>query len=58
MTFMASAPPLRMGHKEPCPVSGRIVQSPFFAHADACLITVEVLCPVQVPDSPPLKVFE
>lgn len=51
--------PLGMGHKESCPVSGSIVQPPaLFAHADACLITVEVLCPTQVPDSPTLKVFE
>ena len=48
-----------MGHKEACPVSGCTVQPPpLFAHADACLITVEALCPVQVPDSPALKVFK
>ena len=52
-------PPFGMGHKEAYPVSGRIVQlPPLFAHADACLITMEVLCSVQVPDNPALKIFE
>lgn len=51
--------PFGMGHKEACPVRGRIVQPPsLFAHVDACLITMEVLCAVHVPDSPALKVFE
>ena len=30
----------------------------FFAHANPCLITVEILCPGQVPDCPALKIFE
>lgn len=46
-----------IGHKEACPVSGRMVSPPLFLPTRTPVSSQEV-CQVQVPDSPALKVFE